>query len=87
MFFHSDYIEVAFLKNVLEQQLRLGGFDDPKVVVRDWKEKGWLLTEGDRVTKRTKIFDNTEQEERRKMLGNKDIPKKLQDTTSISNYH
>lgn len=80
MFIHSDCIEVAFLKNVLEQQLRLGGFDDPKVVVRDWKGKGWLVTEGDRATKRTRIFEDSEQAERKKALG-ADVPKKLQDTT------
>jgi putative DNA primase/helicase len=80
VFFHSDCIEVAFLKNVMEQQLRLGGFDDPKVVVRDWKEKGWLVTEGDRATKRTRIFENSEQAERKKALGSS-VPQKLQDTT------
>ncbi|MGG3803702.1 DUF927 domain-containing protein [Metabacillus fastidiosus] len=80
IFIHPSYIEVAFLRNVLEQQLRLGGFDDPKVVIRDWKEKGWLVTEGDRVTKRTKIFDNSEQSERKKALGTS-MQKKLQDTT------
>lgn len=81
MFIHSDHIEVAFLKNVLEQQLRFGGFDDPRVVIRDWKEKGWLNTEGDRATKRTKVFEDSEQKEREKALGTKRIPKKAQDTT------
>lgn len=81
MFVHSDGVEVAFLKNVLEQQLRMGGFDDPKVVIRDWKEKGILITEGDRATKRTKIFEATEQAERRKVHDGKGVPKKLQDTT------
>lgn len=80
MFIYSDYVEVAFLKNVLEQQLRLGGFDDPKVVIREWKEKGWLVTEGDRATKRTRIFEDSEQTERKKALGAA-VPKKLQDTT------
>lgn len=80
MFIHSDYVEVAFLKNVMEQQLRLGGFDDPKVVIRDWNEKGWLVTEGDRATKRIRIFDESEQAERKKALG-ADVPKKIQDTT------
>lgn len=81
IFFHPDGVEVAFLKNVLEQQLKIGGFDDPKVVIRDWKEKGFLITEGDRTTKRTKIFETTEQEERKKVHGEQAIPKKLQDTT------
>lgn len=81
MFFHSDCVEVAFLKHVLQQQLRLGGFDDPKIVLRDWKEKGLLITEGDRITKRTKIFEASEQDERKKVHGNQTVPKKLQDTT------
>ncbi|NRD77316.1 DUF927 domain-containing protein [Bacillus sp. BRMEA1] len=81
MFIHTDYVEVAFLKSVLEQQLRLGEFDDPKVVIRDWKEKGWLVTEGDRTTKRTKIFDDTEQDKRKQILGDKGVPQKKQDTT------
>jgi putative DNA primase/helicase len=81
MFFHRDHVEVAFLKHILEQKLREGGFEDPKVVIRSWKEKGWLVTEGDRATKRTKIFENYEQEERKKALGTANVPKKLQDTT------
>ncbi|MEK3798625.1 DUF927 domain-containing protein [Peribacillus sp. FSL H8-0477] len=80
IFNHHDCMEVAFLKNVLEQQLRLGGFDDPKVVIRDWREKGWMVTEGDRATKRTKIFEDSEQKERENSLGEK-VPKKPQDTT------
>lgn len=81
MFFHRDYVEVAFLKHILEQELRKGGFDDPKVVIRSWKEKGWLVTEKDRVTKRVKIFEDSEQEERKKALGTANVPKKLEDTT------
>lgn len=81
MFFHRDHVEVAFLKHILEQKLREGEFEDPKVVIRSWKEKGWLVTEGDRATKRTKIFESSEQEERKKALGTANVPKKLQDTT------
>ncbi|ARK22263.1 DUF927 domain-containing protein [Sporosarcina ureae] len=81
MFIHPDGVEVAFLKNVLEHQLRLGGFEDAKIVIRDWKEKGLLLTEGDRSTKRTKIFEASEQAERQKIHGSKPVPSKLQDTT------
>jgi putative DNA primase/helicase len=83
MFPQGNYIEVAFLKQVLEQQLKELGFDDPKVVLRDWKEKKWLLTESDRPTKRTRIFDAAEQQERQKALGLKTAnpPKKLEDTT------
>lgn len=80
MFPQGAYTEVAFLKNVLEQQLRQLGFDDPKVVIRDWKERKWLVTESDRLTKRTRIFEESEQRDRQKALGEKP-PKKPEDTT------
>ncbi|RYG71099.1 DUF927 domain-containing protein [Lentibacillus lipolyticus] len=80
MFTQGSYVEVAFLKQVLEQQLKELGFDDPKIVLRDWKSKGWLVTESDRPSKRTQVFDKTEQEARKKVLGKKP-PKKLEDTT------
>jgi putative DNA primase/helicase len=81
VFVHSDFIEVAFLKNILEQELRKGGYDDPKVVIRNWKEKGWLITEGDRPTKRTRVFEKDEQDERKTALGMATIPRKWDDTT------
>jgi putative DNA primase/helicase len=83
MFPQGSYTEVAFLKHILEQQLKELGFDDPKVVLRDWKEKKWLLTESDRPTKRTRIFEENEQKQRQEALGmaNQKLPKKLEDTT------
>ncbi|MFD2370570.1 DUF927 domain-containing protein [Brevibacillus sp. GCM10020057] len=79
----GSYVEVAFLKHVLEQQLKELGFDDPKVVLRNWKDNQLLLTERDRTTKRTRIFEESEQEERQKALGlgSTKPPKKLEDTT------
>ena len=77
----GSYVEVAFLKHVLEQQLKEMGFDDPKVVLRNWKDRQWLLAEKDRTTKRTRIFEESEQEERQKALGLDQPPKKSEDTT------
>ncbi|PJW13129.1 MULTISPECIES: DUF927 domain-containing protein [unclassified Geobacillus] len=82
MFPRSNYVEVAILKHVLEKELKELGFDDPKVIIKDWKERQWLITEHDRTTKRTRIFDATEQQERKRALGiTKNPPKKLEDTT------
>jgi len=80
MFPQGAYTEVAFLKHVLEMQLKQLGFDDPKGIIRDWKERKWLLTESDRPTKRTRIFGESEQQDRQQALGEKP-PKKLEDTT------
>lgn len=77
----DGFIEVAVLKNVMEKQLRLAGFEDPKVVIRDWKEKNWLITEGDRNTKRVKIFGENEQELRKQMLAGTISKSKLDDVT------
>ncbi len=77
----GEYVEVAFLKHVLEQQLKELGFDDPKVVLRNWRDRQWLVTESDRTTKRTRIFEESEQTERQKALGLAKPPKKLEDTT------
>ncbi|MFD0050312.1 hypothetical protein ACFVHQ_13430 [Actinomycetes bacterium NPDC127524] len=82
IFQQENYMEVAFLKHVLEEQLKVQGFEDPKVVLREWKEKNWLFAESDRPTKRTRIFEKGEQEERQKALGlENNAPKKLEDTT------
>lgn len=77
----DKYYEVSFLKNVLEKQLKELGFDDIKIIVRDWQEKGILVTESDRPTRRLRIFHNNEQEHRKRALESKKVPKKLEDTT------
>ncbi|NYF23569.1 DUF927 domain-containing protein [Sporosarcina sp. JAI121] len=78
---HGTHIEVAILKNILEEQLRGGGFEDPKVILRDWDEKGLLVTESDRRTKRTRIFGDDEQDARQKMVGKLFSKSKASDTT------
>jgi uncharacterized protein (DUF927 family) len=77
----SNHIEVAFLKHVLEDELRNIGFQEPKVVLRSWKDSGYLITEGDRQTKRTEVFSKEETEIRKAALEGRKIPKKVQDTT------
>ena len=76
----GDYMEVAILKHVLEKQLRELKFDYPKVVLTEWKTDGFLLSESDRPTKRTKLFNDEEQQQRQQALG-KNPPKKVEDTT------
>ncbi|WP_103108900.1 DUF927 domain-containing protein [Brevibacillus reuszeri] len=80
MFPQGANTEVAFLKHVLEQQLKQLGFEDTKGLIREWKERKWLVTESDRSTMRTRIFDESEQQERKKALG-ETPPKKQEDTT------
>lgn len=81
IFDREDHFEVAILKSVLERHLKELGYDEPKVVLKEWRERRWLLTEGDRPTKRTRIFDADETAERQVALGQKSIPRKLEDTT------
>lgn len=77
----EGFVEVAMLKHVVENQLRLAGFEDPKVVIRDWKEKNQLITEGDRNTKRVKIFGENEQGLRKQMVAGTVPKSKLDDVT------
>lgn len=81
IFDREDHFEVAILKSVLERHLKELGYDEPKVVLKEWRERRWLLTEGDRPTKRTRIFDADETAERQAALGQKSVPRKLEDTT------
>ncbi|MNR17621.1 hypothetical protein D3C85_1342940 [compost metagenome] len=37
--------------------METGGFDEPKVVLKNWKMKGLLDNEGDRYTRKRKIND------------------------------
>ncbi|WP_433947730.1 DUF927 domain-containing protein [Brevibacillus agri] len=76
----GDYTEVAILKHVLEKQLRHEGYENLKSIIREWKDRKWLIAESDRPTKRTRIFEESEQQEREKALGEKP-PKKLEDAT------
>jgi len=76
----EGYMEVAFLKHVLIKQLKELQFDNPKAVLTDWKDDGLLLTESDRPTKRTKLFNEEEQQQRQQALG-KNPPRKVEDTT------
>ncbi|WP_314303942.1 DUF927 domain-containing protein [Brevibacillus parabrevis] len=76
----GGYTEVAILKHVLEEQLKHKEYENLKSIIREWKDRKWLIAESDRPTKRTRIFEGSEQQERQKALGEKP-PKKLEDTT------
>ncbi|WP_307993418.1 DUF927 domain-containing protein [Clostridium butyricum] len=54
----SQCYKVVFLKNKLERQLIKLGYEDSKVVIRAWKERGYLLTEKDKTTNRLVVNEN-----------------------------
>lgn len=54
----SQCYKVIFLKNKLESQLIKLGYEDSKVVIRAWKERGYLLTEKDKTTNRLVVNKN-----------------------------
>ncbi|MNK29904.1 hypothetical protein D3C87_483070 [compost metagenome] len=53
----SGKIFVYILPSVFHQWMETGGFDEPKVVLKNWKMKGLLDNEGDRYTRKRKIND------------------------------
>jgi len=80
MFQYNDYVEFAVLTHIMEAQLREQGFENMATVLNDWKRAGLLNTEGDRNTRRTRIWSKDEQQQRQENLGDKK-PKKMEDTT------
>ncbi|SEL78611.1 DUF927 domain-containing protein [Paenibacillus sp. OK003] len=50
---------VYILPSVFHQWMETGGYDEPKVVLKNWKMKGLLDTEGDRYTRKRKIHDES----------------------------
>lgn len=49
------FYKVAVIKNVLEKQLRELNYEDVKVVIKEWKEKGYLITEVGKNTNRVTV--------------------------------
>lgn len=49
------FYKVAVLKNVLEKQLRYLNYEDVRVVIKEWKEKGYLITEVGKNTNRATV--------------------------------
>lgn len=49
------FYKVAVIKNVLEKQLRELNYEDVKVVIKEWKEKGYLITEIGKNTNRATV--------------------------------
>ncbi|EKQ55894.1 MULTISPECIES: DUF927 domain-containing protein [unclassified Clostridium] len=49
------FYKVAVIKNVMEKQLRELNYEDVKVVIKEWKEKGYLITEVGKNTNRVTV--------------------------------
>lgn len=78
------YHQVMILQNVLQDKLRELNNEDPKVVIKEWKAKGYLINEGDRATIRRRVFSKDEQEQRKESLGKAVVSKSnLADTVYI----
>lgn len=78
------YYQVMVLQNVLKNKLRELNNEDPKIVIKEWKAKGYLISEGDRATIRRRVFTKEEQQERKESLGKAKVSKaNLADTVYI----
>lgn len=80
----AGYYQVMMLQNVLKNKLRELNNEDPKIVIKEWKAKGYLISEGDRATIRRRVFTKDEQQERKESLGKTKVSKdNLADTVYI----
>ncbi|KIL07557.1 hypothetical protein SR42_00455 [Clostridium botulinum] len=78
------YYQVMVLQNVLKNKLIELNNEDPKIVIKEWKSKGYLISEDDRATIRRHIFTKDEQQERKESLGKTKVSKdNLADTVYI----
>lgn len=57
----GGYYKVVFLKNILEKQLIKLGYEDARIVIREWKQKKHLATEKDKTTKRLVVDSSKRQ--------------------------
>jgi putative DNA primase/helicase len=55
--FRNDELEVSIFPHKFNQLLKEGNYSDPKVVCKEWKEKGYLKSESGKNTNRRKILD------------------------------
>lgn len=52
-----DEVEVSIFTHIFEQLLKNGNYSDPKVVCKEWKQKGYLKPEKGKNTNRRKVID------------------------------
>ncbi|MDR3596448.1 DUF927 domain-containing protein [Clostridium sp.] len=80
----AGYYQVMVLQNVLKNKIRELNNEDPKIVIKEWKAKGYLVSEGDRSTIRRRVFTKDEQQQRKESLGKTKVSKdNLADTVYI----
>lgn len=73
-------LEVSILKNVFEKAMDDFGYQDVQTILKNWKKKGWIDYESNRLTKRKQVFSKEQQDQRQKALGVEELPKKQADT-------
>ncbi|WP_163151602.1 DUF927 domain-containing protein [Anoxybacillus sp. MB8] len=59
-------VEVAIFPHKFKQLLEEGGFSDPKTVLEEWRQKGYLKSEKGKFVNRRKVLDENEMELRKK---------------------
>lgn len=47
--------EISIIPVTFEKLLNEGGFSEPKIILKKWKDRGWLNYEADRLTRKRKI--------------------------------
>lgn len=57
----KPYNEICIVKEVLNKLMKDGGFEDPKIILKRWKEKGILDAEKDRYTRKRKLIESASQ--------------------------
>jgi len=60
-----DKVEVSIFPHKFEQLLKEENFSDPKVVCKEWKQKGYLKTESGKYTNRRKVLEPSDIELRK----------------------
>lgn len=55
---HPNRFEVFILQEHLHEFFRKAGYTSPKVVLKEWKAKGFIVSDSDRITSRTKTLGN-----------------------------
>jgi len=58
---NESFNEICIIREVFNKLMKDGGFEDPKMILKSWKEKGILDTEKDRHTRKRKLIQNASQ--------------------------
>lgn len=55
---NKNYNEICIFPDLFRKIMKDGGFEDPKIILKSWKEQGMLDCEADRFTRKRTIIEN-----------------------------